>query len=229
VGSDSIHPSAAGDTQVADQLMAFFKTDPTAASWFLRTTPSGSAPTVTVTAGIAKGGSPLTVNFTASATDSKAAISQYLWTYDDGDFSLAQNPSKTFYAPGTYVVHLTVTDTAGNAARTTIDVTVTGTIGPPQAGTTGLTGPAGTIDPASTAQVLLPVETPSLAAATLQPGDEAGGRANPVPALWQPAADTSGHGQSAQDHLFGAAAGAAPAPNGWLDLGEAMAPLVPLD
>jgi PKD repeat protein len=222
VGSDSIHPSAAGDTQVADQLMAFFKTDPTAASWFLRTTPVGSAPSVKVTASSATGVSPLTVTFTATATDNKAAISQYLWTYDDGDFSLAQNPSKTFYAPGTYEVHLTVTDTAGNAARMTINVTVTGKTGSAQTGT-ALNNSAGMIEALSSALGSPPAVSSSsaaaLAASAPQQGNEPGWLANPGLGLWPVASGMSGQGHSAGDSYFSGATSKSAASDGLDDLG----------
>jgi PKD repeat protein len=108
-------------------LLAFFKTDPTATPWFLRATPSGAAPGVTATADHASGSSGLTVHFNASATALRGnSISQYVWTYDDGDFAYGQAPVKTFYAPGTYLVHLAVTDSRGNVALSTLTITITG-------------------------------------------------------------------------------------------------------
>jgi PKD repeat protein len=124
VRPDKVHPSARGETKVADQLLAFFKTDPTTAPWFLMPTDSGEGPVVTAAANFRIGTAPLTVNFTASATDAHGRVTQYDWTYDDGDFSLNQNPTKTFDVPGIYLVHLTVSDSEGHTALTTITIRV---------------------------------------------------------------------------------------------------------
>lgn len=127
VESDQTHPSASGVGKVADMLLAFFKTDPTATPWFLRSTPAGAGPTVSASADRTSGNSGLVVHFSASATATSAAsIAQYAWTYDDGDFAYGTNPTKTFYAPGTYHVHLAVTDTLGNVTLNTIAITVNG-------------------------------------------------------------------------------------------------------
>jgi PKD repeat protein len=123
--SDFTHPSATGGVpKVADQLLAFFKTDPTATPWFLRKTISGQPPTVTAGANVSSGAAPLSVNFTASASDPDGTIAAYQWTFDDGTFSTAQNPAKTFPAPGNYSVHLTVTDNSGNIVMRTVPIYV---------------------------------------------------------------------------------------------------------
>jgi hypothetical protein len=129
-GGDGTHPSASGVTKVADMLLAFFKTDPTASSWFLRSDSAGMAPTVTASANHTSGASGLKVTFSASGTPAAGAtIANYVWTYDDGDFAYGATPTKTFYAPGTYYVHLAVVDSLGNVTLKTIKITVTGTIG----------------------------------------------------------------------------------------------------
>lgn len=122
---DFTHPSASGGVpKVADQLLAFFKTDPTATPWFLRSGVRGEPPSVTAQASASSGAAPLSINFSAAATDPDGTIVSYQWTFDDGTFSKAQNPAKTYPAPGNYSVHLTVTDNTGNTARRTLPVTV---------------------------------------------------------------------------------------------------------
>jgi PKD repeat protein len=125
--TDFTHPSPNGVGKVADQLLAFFKTDPTATPWFLKqkvVTP----PILTVAVTPAGGPAGVVTQFTAKATDSTDAIASYSWTFDDGTFSDAQNPIKTFPVPGIYNVHLTVTTTSGDYATTTVPVVVgTGT------------------------------------------------------------------------------------------------------
>lgn len=125
VVADFVHPSPSGRVKVADQLVAFFKTDPTATPWFLKSTVTGQAPTITAaTPTPDRGAAPLAVSFSASAQDADGTIAQYAWTFDDGTFSLQQNPAKTFPAPGFYHVHLTVTDNSGNTAKATRTVAV---------------------------------------------------------------------------------------------------------
>jgi PKD repeat protein len=122
--NDFTHPSSNGVYKVASQLLAFFKTDPTAAPWFLKT------PTVPLiaklTASTTNGTAPLTVNFTARVSGSGvgAEVTNYVWTFDDGCYSMEQNPTKLFPAPGSYTVHMTAEDSNGNAAMASLTITV---------------------------------------------------------------------------------------------------------
>jgi hypothetical protein len=125
--ADLTHPSQSGIRKVADQLLAFFKTDPTATPWFLRSNVVGQAPTITDTfVSASSGAAPITVQFKALASDPDGVIAEYVWTYDDGTFSYAQNPIKTFAAPGFHHVHLTVIDNSGNAVQKEIQIRVFG-------------------------------------------------------------------------------------------------------
>ncbi len=120
--SDFTHPSATGGVpKVGRQLLAFFKTDPTATPWFLRKTVVGSPPTCAASADVTNGLAPLTVNFNSSFSGS---VTQAAWTFDDGEFSFAQNPTNIFYTPGNYTVRVTVTDTNGNTALSSVVITV---------------------------------------------------------------------------------------------------------
>ena len=120
---DFTQPSSTGIGKVASQLLTFFKTDPTARSWFLKK--KLTAPPTLTAAAIPAGGPPgVTVQFSANATDSDSTIATFGWTFDDGTFSDAQNPVKTFPAAGSYNVHLTVTNADGDYATATIPVNV---------------------------------------------------------------------------------------------------------
>jgi hypothetical protein len=121
--ADYTHPSATGGVpKVARQLLAFFKNDPTTTPWFLKKTLT--PPIVSISASTNNGIVPLTVNFTASASSSQGAITNHTWTFEDGCFSLAQNPTKTFPAPGAHNVRLSVGDTVGNTALTSMAVNI---------------------------------------------------------------------------------------------------------
>ncbi|MDQ6861464.1 MAG: PKD domain-containing protein, partial [Verrucomicrobiota bacterium] len=110
------------------ELLAFFKTDPSATPWFLNPDVVGQPPVVSAAANVTGGNAPLSVNFTAAASDPDGSIASYQWTFDDGTFSTAQNPAKIFTAPGNYRAHLTVTDNSGNAVQRTIAITVNSTL-----------------------------------------------------------------------------------------------------
>jgi len=126
--SDYTHPSSNGVAKVAAQLLAFFKTDPTTAPWFLRQSIAGQPPVCAPSADVTNGVMPLTVQFTANATAPNGPIHDYQWTFEDGDFSTNANPTRTFPAPGLYHARLTVTDTNGNTAQGSVAINVTATV-----------------------------------------------------------------------------------------------------
>jgi PKD repeat protein len=180
--SDFTHPTASGGVpKVATHLLAFFKTDPTATPWFLKSTATGQPPQVTAGASVSSGPAPLGVNFTASAIDPDGTVAAYQWTFDDGTFSAAQNPAKIFPAPGSYFVHLTVTDNSGNTTLRTLPISVapagsspTPTLTPPPTPTTTPTPPSptptltptpsptpATPSPTPTATATVPTSTPT--------------------------------------------------------------------
>ena len=105
--ADYIHPSADGTKKVADQLLAFFKTDPTASSWFLK--PNQATPTLNASAAPASGAPGTSFQFNASASSGANPIVSYQWTFDDGNFSNAQNPQKLYLTGGAYKAHVTTT------------------------------------------------------------------------------------------------------------------------
>ncbi|MGH8094907.1 MAG: PKD domain-containing protein [Chthoniobacterales bacterium] len=169
--SDFILPSSTGVGKVANQLLTFFKSDPTAAAWFLKKK-LGAPPTVDATAIPAGGQTNVAIQFTSNASDPLASISTYSWTFDDGTFSTAKNPVKIFPAAGLYNVHLTVTNVNGDYVTATLPVNVgTGTSNllnvsaRLQVGTGNDVAISGFIvtGPAGTKQVLIRALGPSLA------------------------------------------------------------------
>lgn len=120
---DFTHPSSNGVFRVATQLLAFFKTDPTATPWFLRKTSVGQPPNCALSASVTNGVVPLTVNFVLNASDPDGNIRDIYWTFDDGTFSTNANPTKIFKSAGTYIARVTVTDNNGNPVTRSLPVT----------------------------------------------------------------------------------------------------------
>ena len=73
----------------------------------------------TVPAAPITGNAPLTVGFTTIVTGG-AGTYNYAWTFGDGTTGNVQNPSHTYFAAGTYMANLTVTDGAGNSDTTAV-------------------------------------------------------------------------------------------------------------
>jgi len=121
---DFTHPSDSGRVKVADQLLAFFKTDSATTPWYLRTQVVGQPPVCMPTANVTSGLHPLAVEFQAHASDPDGTVRDTLWTFDDGTFSTNANPLKTFTTPGMYIVHLTVSDNQGNSVKHTVPIQV---------------------------------------------------------------------------------------------------------
>jgi hypothetical protein len=124
--SDFTHPSFSGVYKVSSQLLAFFKTDPTATPWYLKRTVVGQEPRVilngptTITAGTR-------VQFRALANDPDGQIREFVWSFDDGDYIWSTNnssPLKTFFVPSAYTIRVTVTDNDGNTATGRLTTTV---------------------------------------------------------------------------------------------------------
>lgn len=80
--------------------------------------------------------SPYGVTFSNTSTAGDASITSYLWDFDDGTFSSAENPVKTFTSAGTYDVILFITDGNGCSDNYSVPVTVT----PPLTSSLSVTG-----------------------------------------------------------------------------------------
>jgi len=126
VVADFTHPSTSGRQKVAEQLLAFFKTNPTTVPWFLKRGVSGQAPVLSsVAASPTTGSAPLAVQFSSSSHDPDGNVTQVAWTFDDGTYAYGANPFKYFPSPGSYNARVCVTDNQGNTARDQVTVNVT--------------------------------------------------------------------------------------------------------
>ena len=72
--------------------------------------PANTLPVASPTASPDSGDAPLTVQFTANATDADNDPLTYLWDFGDGNISSEANPSYLYTLAGTYLVSLTVSD-----------------------------------------------------------------------------------------------------------------------
>jgi len=66
----------------------------------------------------------LPVNFSGADSTSSSPIDSYMWDFGDGNTGFGLTPSHVFAAAGSYIVRVTITDTAGRTATTTTTVTV---------------------------------------------------------------------------------------------------------
>ena len=116
--NDLTHPNTNGVSKVADQLLAFFKTDALCQPWFLRK-PTNGVTTTDASANANAGLMPLNVSFSNSVSGAP-----HWWTFGDGTFSTNNLPLKSFTSPGTYTAKLALADTNGNWRTGNVDVTV---------------------------------------------------------------------------------------------------------
>ena len=117
---DGIHPSQSGVDKVSDQLLAFYRTDPTTRPWFLE---RETGIQVQITAA-STGAAPETFSFRAETGGSSPA--ETTWNFGDGLVSRSAAPTKQYLVGGRYSVVVTVSDATGNVgtATTTIQVDV---------------------------------------------------------------------------------------------------------
>ncbi|PZF76894.1 hypothetical protein DK847_10555 [Aestuariivirga litoralis] len=90
-------------------------------------------PTASFTPSPSSGPAPLAVSFNPSGSTDDGQITSYHWEFGDDttrNETTAAIVSRTFTAPGTYTVRLTVTDNAGLSHSTNRDVTVTPAVAP---------------------------------------------------------------------------------------------------
>ncbi len=124
LSTDFTHPSNNGLVKVSDQLIAFFKTDPTSTPWFLKGGSSGDPPVCAFATQVSRGSAPSIVRFTDGSRDPDGSIVQHARTFGDGTSSLRIDPVKVYSANGSYPTRLTVTDDDGNSATCTSVITL---------------------------------------------------------------------------------------------------------
>jgi len=90
--------------------------------------PSGGGnrpPYVSVASDKTSGNPPLTVQFTATASDPDGQVVGYAWEFGDGVTSTLTNPSHTYSTAGSFTAKVTVTDDSGATASAVMNITVT--------------------------------------------------------------------------------------------------------
>jgi hypothetical protein len=164
---DFTHPSVeTGVPKVAEQLVAFFKTDPTATPWFLRSDLIGEPPTCVASADVSEGEPPLMVHFESAASDPDGAIVERVWTFEDGGYAVGQHPTKIFPVPGQYEARLTVTDDDGNTDTCTAPIEVGAPTPTPTATATATATPTATATATATPTATATATPTSTATAT---------------------------------------------------------------
>jgi len=78
---------------------------------------------VTAEAAPPSGAAPLTVSFTATASDGTAPYN-YTWTFGDGTTGFGASPTHTYLAAGTYQANVTVIDSVSNTTGRAVTVIV---------------------------------------------------------------------------------------------------------
>ncbi len=91
----------------------------------LEAEPTNTPPTAAPTATPAQGVTPLTVQFSANASDVDGQIVSYSWDFGDGTVSTDTDPTHTFVGVQDYQVTLTVTDNDDATAAAVVGVSVT--------------------------------------------------------------------------------------------------------
>ena len=82
-------------------------------------------PTASITTSVTNGTAPLTVAFDASGSaDTDGTVTGYSWDFGDGTTGGGVTTSHTFTRPGTFAVHLTVTDDGGATGFATASILV---------------------------------------------------------------------------------------------------------
>ena len=86
--------------------------------------PQNQPPSLVATANPTEGPSPLTVSFSASATDPDGSVTAYFWEFGDGQTSAQQSPIHVYETPGIYIARVTATDNQGAYDSKLLTITV---------------------------------------------------------------------------------------------------------
>jgi PKD repeat protein len=95
-------------------------------------------PAVTVAANPTSGQAPLTVNFSAQASDTDGSIASYQWSFGDGKSGSGATTSNTYQSVGSYTAKVTVTDNKGATASASVVISVSSSTLPPTVGLSSL-------------------------------------------------------------------------------------------
>ncbi|GAB4070821.1 hypothetical protein GCM10028777_37230 [Angustibacter speluncae] len=112
------------DLQPTSLTARFVAATGTYSDAFTITAPTGNQPPQAVVAAPSCAGLQCTFS-SAGSTDPDGTIASYDWTFGDGGTGTGPSPTRTYAAPGTYQVGLTVTDDDGAQHTATREVVVT--------------------------------------------------------------------------------------------------------
>ena len=93
--------------------------------------PANQPPQVNITASATAGAAPLSVFFTANASDPDGTIASYSWDFGDGQGSNLPSVSHSYQTVGTFTARVTVTDNLGASATASVVISATNPPLPP--------------------------------------------------------------------------------------------------
>ncbi|MGY0065310.1 PQQ-dependent sugar dehydrogenase [Streptomyces sp. QTS137] len=114
-----------GALYVLDYGTGYFNGDENSGLYRIEHVTGGRAPIAQAKANVTSGKAPLTVSFSsAGSSDPDGDDFGHSWAFGDGATSTAANPSHTYSADGQYTATLKVTDTTGESATASVQITV---------------------------------------------------------------------------------------------------------
>ncbi|WP_030405905.1 PQQ-dependent sugar dehydrogenase [Streptomyces albus] len=113
-----------GALYVLDYGTGYFNGDENSALYRIENATDGHSPVVEASSDVSDGQAPLTVAFTAKATDEDGDTTKLSWDFGDGATSTEANPTHTYQENGTYTATVTAEDPSGRTGSASVHVTV---------------------------------------------------------------------------------------------------------
>lgn len=124
--------SSDGTAIVPNRPICGYPPDPDCCEIYGDCEPSNIPPTVTLSASPTSGIAPVTVTFTATASDRDGYIVDYFWNFGDGQsIGGVLSTTHTYNSPGQYNASFTATDDWGDSTVRTVQIQVSGPPPPP--------------------------------------------------------------------------------------------------
>ncbi|SER80760.1 PQQ-dependent sugar dehydrogenase [Streptomyces qinglanensis] len=113
-----------GALYVLDYGTGYFNGDENSALYRIENATDGHSPVVEASSDISDGQAPLTVSFSAEATDQDGDTTELSWDFGDGATSDEAEPTHTYETNGTYTATVTAEDPSGRTGSASVHITV---------------------------------------------------------------------------------------------------------